>query len=347
MLGRFGVRSTVVIALAMFFALGCVGVANGYDEIVGYPPVSHSGGDCETCHVPLTGVREACGGSGAQCHTMFIGYLDAASGKGPHGLYSKTSDRCGACHTVHASTGAKLLPAATVTSSCFVCHDGTGGRGVYGAIYARTSVQPQGGHRYNQVTSVPGGSSTNGGSSSTLVFKGDGGTLSCGDCHSPHDSNTVTPYRVERWRSSYSNVRVNPLTPGLTYRNATTSHLLRRNPGGSTATATVYGSDWCLACHAGRGNTGSLHNHPVDTTLTAGGDPFTYDSVALLASDTMTDTTVLGSMAETNRGYLMPFPRTPEQGTHTPICQQCHEDTRNVGVLSAAGTQAQPLPSTI
>ncbi|MDO8914852.1 MAG: hypothetical protein Q7W16_02060, partial [Coriobacteriia bacterium] len=84
-----------------------------------------------------------------------------------------------------------------------------------------------------------------------------------------------------------------------------------------------------------------------DTTLTAGGDPFTYDSVALLASDTMTDTTVLGSMAETNRGYLMPFPRTPEQGTHTPICQQCHEDTRNVGVLSAAGTQAQPLPSTI
>ncbi|MDO8914662.1 MAG: cytochrome c3 family protein, partial [Coriobacteriia bacterium] len=302
MIRHLGARLIVTLALAVLFSLGCAGVAFAYDEPNN--AAEHHTEPCSTCHRPLTGTAACTAG----CHPIHGG-PDATSGKGPHGLYSKTSDRCGACHTVHASTGAKLLPAATVTSSCFVCHDGTGGRGVYGAILARTSVQPQGGHRYNQVSSVPGGSSTNGGSSSTLVFKGDGGTLSCGDCHSPHDSNTVTPYRVERWRTPQSNTNDHS-APGLTYRNATTSHLLRRNPGGSTATATVYGSDWCLACHAGRGNTGSLHNHPVDTTLTAGGDPFTYDSVALLASDTMTDTTVLGSMAETNRGYLMPFPRT-------------------------------------
>jgi hypothetical protein len=44
---------------------------------------------------------------------------------------------------------------------------------------------------------------------------------------------------------------------------------------------------------------------------------------------------------------LMPFPRTAEQGDHYPICQQCHEDSRNVGNLSADGSQARSAPMVI
>ena len=42
----------------------------------------------------------------------------------------------------------------------------------------------------------------------------------------------------------------------------------------------------------------------------------------------------------TNAGYLMPYPRTTGAGGqsgHGPICQQCHEDARNVGTLSTDG----------
>ena len=34
----------------------------------------------------------------------------------------------------------------------------------------------------------------------------------------------------------------------------------------------------------------------------------------------------------------MPYPRTPQQAGHAPICQQCHEDARDPGTLSADGT---------
>jgi hypothetical protein len=74
---------------------------------------------------------------------------------------------------------------------------------------------------------------------------------------------------------------------------------------------------------------------------------FTYSSVALLASDGLTSLTVLGTMAGTNRGYLMPYPRTAEQGQHAPICQQCHEDARDVGTLSADGMSADAATFTI
>jgi len=339
--GRIAITSIVAVLLATV----CCGVAFAYDEPNGVPPISHSGGACPTCHTPLSGTWTPTTCAYGGCHTIG-GPLDATSGKGPHGLYSKTSDRCRACHTIHVATGVKLLPGATVTGTCFTCHDGTGGAGVYGAIFARTGVQPAGRHRYDTTSTVPGGSATDGGNA-TMAFKGPGGTLSCDDCHSPHDSNTVAPFRVERWRTKQSGVTAS-LAPGLTWRDATTSHLLRKNPGGSVATATVYGSDWCLACHAGRASGGALHNHPADS----GAGAFTFDGVALLASDDATGVTVIGSLAETNRGYLMPYPRTAQQGTHKPICQQCHENSANfsvggVGSLSADGTLGDALPSTI
>lgn len=347
-LDRHAIRLTFVAIVAGLVVMACATTAFAYDEPHGVLEGTGMGG-CDVCHSPLTGPVTGCS-SPSGCHDTSGTGLSAISGKGPHGLYSKTSTRCSACHEIHAATGAKLLPSATVTGACFTCHDGTGGHGVYGAVYARTGLQPGGGHRYDATSLVPGGDATSGGDKG-MSFKGLNGKLGCDDCHSPHDSKTVAPFRVERWRNKYSNILANSITPGLTYRDAKTSHLLRTNPGGSATTAAVYGSDWCLACHAGRVSGGTLHNHPVDS----GAGAFSYDNVALLSGNAMTGTTVLGSMAETNRGYVMPFPRTlgtDGQGTHKPICQQCHSDSRNatsggVGGLSADGTQGFATPYTV
>ena len=70
------------------------------------------------------------------CHSEAFPF---ATRSGPHMGYSPTSTKCAICHTVHdAPTGGiKLLPKATVRDNCMVCHDGTAGNGVYGAIAAR------------------------------------------------------------------------------------------------------------------------------------------------------------------------------------------------------------------
>ncbi len=249
----------------------------------------------------------------------------AERGEGPHGLYTTATSRCSICHEIHDAGGAKLLPAATVTDSCGTCHDGTGGKGVYGAIAAR-GVAVGGEHAIDSTSVVPGGDAATGGSA-TMTFGGPGGTLGCDDCHSPHDSQTVAAYTSERWRTTY---------PFNLTNNVKSSKLLRQHPGDTTGTAvTSYGSDWCLACHKGRDGVGPTHNHPVDSRATTP-TPFTYANVARLASDDATSVTTTGTLAGTNRGYLMPYPRTPQQAGHAPICQQCHEDSRNVGTLTDA-----------
>ena len=157
-------------------------------------------------------------------------------------------------------------------------------------------------------------------------FSGVDGKLGCDDCHNPHDAYTVNPFRGERFRGGLG------LTLGYRYPDtAASSKLLKRRPSGSTSETAEYGSDWCAGCHAGRMSGGALHNHPVDSKLSTT-TPFDYNHVALVSSDGLTNATmVLGSMTRlyaskpTNRGYLMPWPRTGEQGAHLPICQQCHE----------------------
>jgi hypothetical protein len=76
-------------------------------------------------------------------------------------------------------------------------------------------------------------------------------------------------------------------------------------------------------------------------------DAFTYSSVAKLSTDASTTTTILGPLGGDNRGYLMPQrstspTRTAQQGSHLPICQQCHEDSRYVGTM--AGNEASAAP---
>jgi predicted CXXCH cytochrome family protein len=340
---RVRVTGTLMVfaAFTVLSLLWAAAPAYAYDEPHGMP----QGGMadlCGKCHRDLTGNEYSCTFSG--CHEMGRP-LDETSGKGPHGLYSSTSDRCSTCHTLHDAGGEKLLPAATVTGSCFTCHDGTGGNGVYGTILARTGVAPAGAHRIDTATIVPGGDAETGGDA-TMAFKGPGSTLTCDDCHSPHDSNTVAPFKVERWRNAFSNVD-NMMAPGLTYRGALTSRLLRKNPGGTATAVDEYGAAWCAACHQGRMSGGEVINHPVDEATASTPVPFTYSNVALLSSDSSTSVTVLGTMAGTNRGYLMPYPRTAQQGAHVPICQQCHEDARNVGTLGPDGTSGDAATFTI
>ena len=335
-----GIRLRVILVVAVAtLLLATATVAFAWDEPHSQPEKIGSspnhgftitGQPCSSCHTPsVVGTSQNCG----VCHgDLYGGTPSTVGGKGPHGVYTAGSDRCGACHTLHAAAGTKLLPAATITSTCYTCHDGTGGRGVYGAIDARGKVATSA-HRIDLTKVVPGGSAATGGSS-TMTFKGAGGMLGCDDCHSPHDSQTVAPFTGDRMRTDFDYVTARPANFRMTNK------LLRKNPGSSTATATVYGSDWCLSCHAGRVAAGSLHNHPTDSAATTA-TPFFFENVARLSVDTTTGVTVLGTMGRTNRGFLMPWPRTAQQGGHKPICQQCHADTRSVGALVDPGTTAK------
>jgi len=239
--------------------------------------------------------------------------------QGPHSGYTTTSRSCAGCHQVHAApaVGYLLLPGATTTEACELCHDGTGGNGVYGAIEAR-GLTVESAHRTETTTVIPGGDESTGGMA-TAALSGYEGTLSCGDCHQPHGSDPVDSFTTDR-------MRVVGDTVGF-YSN----QLLRRRPTGVTTDTPVYGSDWCIGCHRGRAS--GLHavvNHPVDTSATVGPGSFTYESLQVV-DGVNSPQTVTGSLGGSNFGYVMPWPRTAGQGTHDPICQQCHEDGRNVG----------------
>ena len=326
----------ILLSLALGTLLALPSLTYAYQE-----PNTLIGTGCGYCHPAVwnqelgifqTQRRATAGGDCDACHATY----DQDVSTGPHGGYTTSSRKCEACHSVHQAPtpGIKLLDGATIQASCFACHDGTGGHGVYGTIAARGG-EPGARHRCEVTDSIPGGSASTGGSA-TRIFKGTSGSLTCSDCHSPHAADVVNPFYGDRKR-----VRSNA-SPQMTNK------LLKRSPTGSSASTQEYGSDWCLGCHEGRNSGGLVHNHPVDS----GAGAFTYDNLAILASNDPTALTVIGSLGGVagtashwipqvdppgNRGYLMPFPRTAQQGTHKPICQQCHEDSRQVGTLSADG----------
>ena len=281
----------------------------------------------------------------ASCHGLGDVSVDATR-TGPHLGYITSSRSCAGCHIVHAapSPGSLLLPGQTITETCELCHDGTGGQGVYGTLAAR-GLSVQAAHRTETTTVVPGGSESTGGTS-TVVFGGEGTTLSCGDCHQPHGVDLVEPFTSDRRRNTSDTVGFK------------SSELLRRKPTGATTETPVYGSDWCGACHKGRmSGVHTVVNHPVDSSATVGSAAFTYENLQRTTgvNSALTETGTLGGE---NLGYVMPWPRTPGQASHKPVCQQCHEDGRNVGdatsglidssedftVTSADGTQTTDNP---
>lgn len=325
-------RATVILLVATLVCLSAgASVALAYDELSPtYPDVEPNHGDpgstCYSCHTPDCG----------SCHS--IG-LATARYRGPHGSYTTSTNKCPQCHDVHGSVGNRsLLPADTVKGACETCHDGTGGRGVYGAIAARL-LTVGGGHRIDVTASIPGADRLTGGAA-TGTFTGENAYLTCSDCHSPHDARTVAAFYGDRARS------FRPGTFGLARSAVSSSNkLLLREPTGAGFEATEYGAMWCLTCHGGRDSTGPVHNHPVESTSAVSpATPYIYRSLPVADSDSPTGVTVLGQLGgrpsvrgSGNRGYLMPYPRTAQQTGHYPLCQQCHEDSRDVGDLTAAG----------
>lgn len=308
--------------------------------------------DCRRCHA---GWQTS---GSPQCNVCHDAVGNQQLGQGPHGSYVTTSARCNVCHKVHLTPagGMVLLPRATLRDTCMTCHDGSGGYGVYGAVQKWTGVAPGADHSIDTTNVVPGGSSATGGSA-VMTFGGEGGFLTCNDCHNPHNADTVNAFIGDRQRTT------------LVWQKQSTRHhvlasnkLLKRRPGGALTPVSEYGSDWCLTCHKGRSSGMVVMNHPVDS-LVVTATPFNYKNVAILTTDAPTGSTVLGPLGgwnrpsygwndpaqpySENRGFLMPAPRTAQQAGHYPICQQCHEDSRSVGSLSVDGTTADATPFTI
>jgi predicted CXXCH cytochrome family protein len=306
------VRLFVVLAI---FAVAAVVLLAASPAAYAYDPADPpTGRTCADCH-----------GRQADENTDTV----APGRKGPHGGFNTATRKCAACHTVHGATadGYALLPGPTAKAVCESCHDGTGGNGVYGAITARGG-EVRSAHRIEATNVVPGGDPTGGALNG--AFSGPGETLTCVDCHSPHDSNTVAPFTGDRLRATDD-----------AGSSEATNRLLRRLPGPDGTPVDFYGSDWCASCHAGYHLaengidpvTGTANRHPVG--FESGGD-WHYDRVRVVTS-TNTSDTAWGSLGGSNAGFVMPHAAGdmlgfsgPQAGTG-PLCQQCHEDARDVG----------------
>jgi len=304
--GSIRQKVMAAIATAALCALASPALGYAFDEVGILFPIGGPS-DCVRCHPGTT-----------------------SDWKGPHGGYSPATGRCQLCHEVHDApfADAKLLPGATVAASCGICHDGTGGNGVYNVILARTGTAPGSAHRIDVTSTIPGGNASTGGTS-TAPFRGEDGMLSCDDCHSPHDANTVAKFYSGRVRIA-SGVNVSWST-----------HLLKRRPGGATTEVGVYGSDWCAACHQGRSTGGAVHNHPVES-VAQNPSAFVFESVpVVIVTAEPTRTTWFGSVSLNNGSHLMPYPRTAEQAGHLPLCQQCHCNAMDPGELIGDGSTAK------
>ena len=269
-----------------------------------------------------------------QCHAT-AGEDSPWDGSGPHAGYASTTNKCVLCHSVHnaPATSVLLLRGPTVSQTCLLCHDGTGsGEGPYHSITAYGgSVQAD--HAYESTAIIPGGSENL------------DAVLSCADCHSVHGSNTVTPFIRDSTRAQ---------VPADSGALISSDCLLRNNlRGDPVGTYPDYGAQWCAACHDQRHSQSTVINHPVNTSYTFGyGDvishvPWTlttraanYDPVLELAI----------SLGQTNSGYIMgPVPESGDGAVREidrtdPICQQCHEDARDVEVPFSADAYSPNTP---
>ncbi|MDZ4168908.1 MAG: cytochrome c3 family protein [Coriobacteriia bacterium] len=313
----------VLAAVVVVLALGAAPALAYQESSTATDPALTAAYSCPTCHGLEAGVASPTVAPRTVPATWTwdseAGYA-VGSRKGPHGGFTTGTQKCQVCHSIHDgnSMSSALLPEATIAATCYTCHDGTGGGGVYGVIYQRTGIQPGGTHRIgylngNNKVDVPGGNSN--GSSRETTFTGEGGSLTCTDCHSAHNSNTIAPFVGDRKRSSAD----------VTTATAT-NRLLRIRPTTSETTVTVYGAGWCASCHKGS-HTGTPHKfNQADSVRN-------YSSVAVLSGVNTSISVGLGPLGGNNFGYIMTDMNSGPggHGGERPICQQCHEDSRVVG----------------
>jgi hypothetical protein len=138
----------------------------------------------------------------------------------------------------------------------------------------------------------------------------------------------VAPYTGDRLRSTVAS------DPAYTTK---TNRLLKQAPAGSETTVSAYGAGWCATCHTGRASrhateSGLMQDHPVMQD-----DHYTYDELPVVTGVASTDTTI-APLGQSNRGFVMPSApggdpttKTALQEGYAPLCQQCHEDARDVG----------------
>lgn len=278
---------------------------------------------------------------------------------GPHGRFTTITDKCRACHEIHeAASSWLLLPAVTLLEVCNTCHDlsftGTGnvsgGGGVYGAIRGRG--QPVGARHnvmgYNNTETAPSDGSVS--YEATQVIPGSDlaslpSSLTCADCHTPHGNTGLAPFLGERPRTLSG-----ALIPMLDATN-TSNKLLRDDLAGTQpGTYVRYGSEWCAACHNRRHERADINNHPVDTQ-TAYADPSASGGTtwqAFLVAEPPTFTS--GRQA----GWSREATKTGSGFAWRPLCQQCHEDVRDVespwtindvdGILATDNPRWQTFP---
>lgn len=296
---RRGTLTALVVVLTATLWAACSAVAIGFPR----PEAPFNTFTCDQCH--------ATGGEDT-----------AWDGSGPHAGYSSVTDKCVVCHSVHQApaTSVLLLRGPTVSQTCLLCHDGTGsGVGPYHSITAYAGAGAvKADHAYESTAVIPGGSEAL------------DDVLSCADCHSVHGSNTVTPFVRDSTRAY-----VAADTGALVTSDCLLRSDLRGDPAG---TYPDYGARWCAACHDQRHSQSTVINHPVNTDYSWGyGDVITHLSLSSLRFpnyDPLNDLAI--GMGQTNAGYIMgPVAEAGDGAIRTsdrvdPMCQQCHEDARNV-----------------
>lgn len=323
---------------------------------------------------------------------------------GPHGGYTASTNKCQTCHDVHAVEGnAMLLGGTTLTQACNFCHDLTGT--VAGPFNKTNGMTVAAAHRVGDIdfgTYKPGAGTLNPGKLDAVAYEdkaaitqipgGDALTLgnstlnayvqgqlsgtqyfTCDSCHTPHGVNTVNRYFGESGvkQTSYG-------LPAGQMKIYQTNRLLKSKPNDNWQAVTQYGSEWCLACHAGRddtyGGVNSKHNHPVNETAPgylflqyaqAEGKFLNGKTAATVAGQAyvLIDTTGTSPIADlsvdprTNKQYAMtatdyvygaagrpqgydPIANYVDIG---PSCQQCHGSARDVEAAFGVDTNPERM----
>lgn len=250
---------------------------------------------------------------------VFLICLSQALALGPHRNYTDDTQACRECHALHEApspVGAVLLKASASTieqaalATCNLCH-GAGGPAVY-KPYAATPFPVLSRHSPTlTLTSISYLGITTPETGVPAIRK-----ILCLACHNPHGT---ALYTVPTFTSDTTYGVSNALLrlPG-------TASVGYRLPGaGTTGTPAAYGAQWCRDCH-------NKPENIVAHRLGPQGEPHPYSATTTYQAVWYwaTPTYVQGRLGGTTSAYVM-YDRISIDDPD-PICQQCHEDARDV-----------------